>query len=530
DQRLSLGVAAFSIAQAEAIRDRVERLRRDDPSCEEFFAPGAPDPFFVKNLENVQGDERDVIYISIGYGRTAEGDLAMSFGPLNGEGGERRLNVLITRARVRCEVFTNLTSSEIDLGKTQSRGVRALKAFLAYAEQGTSSNPLDSEAFSDAEAPFEQFVKDTLVTSGYSVRSQLGSSGSSVDLAVIDPAQPDRYLLGIECDGANYQEARSARDRDRLRPQVLESLGWTLCRIWSTDWVRNPDGERKRTISVIEDAIRKATTSAVPAPPSTSPALTETKNETGSLDVSPEVDTLPFSRDGGVGGESDRASVLAYRLAVLGNDLEGVDVETVTSKRLASLVVKVVKVESPVHMQEVVRRVAEALGVKRLSQKFQTTLESACEDAAGRGLIRLQGEYCWLPEMSKPPVRDRSDLPAASRKIELIAPEEIEQAVEKVVGDSFGIESGDIPAPASRLLGFPRTSDEIRERFELAVTSMIDSGRLARRGDQLVLAPPVPVETPEELPSSSSESDHADQGQDDTHAGSPPMPDKQPTG
>ena len=122
------------MAQRQAIQDELERLRRDDPASEPFFAPGGPEPFFVKNLETVQGDERDVIFISVGYGRTADATLAMNFGPLNGDGGERRLNVLITRARLRCEVFSSLTADDIDLDRTRARGVRALKSFLAYAQ------------------------------------------------------------------------------------------------------------------------------------------------------------------------------------------------------------------------------------------------------------------------------------------------------------------------------------------------------------------------------------------------------------
>ena len=150
EARLTLGVAAFSMAQRQAIQDELERLRRDDPASEPFFAPGGPEPFFVKNLETVQGDERDVIFISVGYGRTADATLAMNFGPLNGDGGERRLNVLITRARLRCEVFSSLTADDIDLDRTRARGVRALKSFLAYAQE----RPLDGDARLQASQPF----------------------------------------------------------------------------------------------------------------------------------------------------------------------------------------------------------------------------------------------------------------------------------------------------------------------------------------------------------------------------------------
>ena len=230
---LTLGVAAFSVKQMQAIEDQLEILRRTDSSCEGFFAAHPYEPFFVKNLENVQGDERDVMFISVGYGRIAGGYVPMSFGPLNLDGGERRLNVLITRARRICEVFTNLSADDIDLGRSNVRGVRALKTFLKYAKDGHLDVPVATDR--EPDSPFEESVLAALQRLGYQVETQVGSAGFFIDLAVVDPERPGRYLLGVECDGATYHSARSARDRDRLRQEVLESLGWRIHRIWSTD-------------------------------------------------------------------------------------------------------------------------------------------------------------------------------------------------------------------------------------------------------------------------------------------------------
>jgi very-short-patch-repair endonuclease len=245
----SLGVVAFSSAQREAIANALEVKRRANPGLEDFFKAHSDEPFFVKNLENVQGDERDVIFISIGYGKTKEGYLSMSFGPLNNDGGERRLNVLITRAKLRCEVFTNITAADIDVSKTQKRGITALKSFLHFAQFGK----LDAaeETGKPFESPFEENVASQLTKLGYTVRQQVGSQGFYLDLAIIDPEHPGRYLLGIECDGAAYHSARSARDRDRLRQQVLEGIGWKIHRIWSTDWFRDPERELKRVVEAV---------------------------------------------------------------------------------------------------------------------------------------------------------------------------------------------------------------------------------------------------------------------------------------
>ena len=247
---LSLGVVAFSQAQAQAIEDRVETLRRQDDPCEGFFATNPDEPFFVKNLENVQGDERDVIFISIGYGRDEMGQVNQNFGPLNKEGGERRLNVLITRAKHQCRVFTNLRHEDIS---SQTAGMRALRTFLAYAESGQMPDNSYVSNF-EVDSPFQRAVAKWLEERGYLVHQEVASGGRFVDIGIVDPQRPGRYIIGIECDGASYHSSRSARDRDRLREQLLRGLGWELHRIWSTDWFRNPERELKRAVEAIEIA------------------------------------------------------------------------------------------------------------------------------------------------------------------------------------------------------------------------------------------------------------------------------------
>jgi len=484
EQRLSLGVAAFSRAQTEAIRDRLERRRRKDSSLEDFFAVHIDEPFFVKNLENVQGDERDVIFISVGYGRTADGDLALNFGPLNDEGGERRLNVLMTRARLRCEVFTNLTSNDIDLNRTRSLGMRVFKTFLAYAEGIASPATLtDTDSATPAD-PFASVVSSALSAQGFHVRGPLGSTAACIEIAVVDPENPGKYLLALDSDGATYQGATSARDRDRLRAQVLESLGWTLARVWSTDWVRNPSGELKRIVSFIEEAKRDRSEppideSVAPNGSDRSPDGTET----------PEVlsNSVEFGRVQSEDELHDDSSVAPYELASLGQDTQP-SLDSVSMEELAAWVAEVVKTESPVHIDEVARRIADATGTKRLGPKVQAVLDSARDQAQRRGLIRQQEEFLWRPDMVVPPLRDRRELPSSARKFDFIAPEELALGVEKVVSDSLGIESEAVPASVSRLFGFSRTSDEMKEQIESIVADLIDNGRLTRSGTQLVLA------------------------------------------
>ena len=177
-------------------------------------------PSSSRTWRNVQGDERDVILISVGYGKLSSGLLRMNFGPLNKDGGERRLNVLITRAKRRCVVYSNFVAADVDLRRSKARGIQALKTFLKYADTGVLDVPRASGR--EADSPFEEAVAAALRARGHDIEHQVGSAGFFIDLAVVDPDRPGRYMLGIECDGAMYHSARSARDRDRLRQQVLE--------------------------------------------------------------------------------------------------------------------------------------------------------------------------------------------------------------------------------------------------------------------------------------------------------------------
>jgi very-short-patch-repair endonuclease len=252
----SYGVVTFSQAQQSLIENLLDEERRKFPEIEIHFGDAPPvegEPVFVKNLENVQGDERDVILFSICYGPDEAGKISMNFGPLNRDGGERRLNVAVTRAKHEIMVFAGLRGEQLDLTKTRSRGLRDLKYFLEYAERGPSAltAAVTSASLSEAESEFERMVADRIRGAGFEVHHQVGCSGYRIDLGIVDPAAPGSYLLGVECDGATYHRAHTARDRDKLRQSVLEGLGWKLHRIWSTDWWHHSDAEMAKLIETI---------------------------------------------------------------------------------------------------------------------------------------------------------------------------------------------------------------------------------------------------------------------------------------
>ncbi|MCX5478723.1 DUF4011 domain-containing protein [Kaistia geumhonensis] len=238
----TLGLVAMNGEQAELIQEEMRLRWTGDEAAETYRKKVAErgEPVFIKNLENVQGDERDYILISLTYGpRESDGPVMQRFGPVAKKQGDRRLNVLFTRARRRIGLVTSMDSGDVRPSETSSRGVHLLKRYLAYVETGGRAEGVATEREPDSD--FEIHVADRLERLGFSVRHQVGVSGYRIDLAVIDPARPEHYLAGIECDGAQYHSGRSARDRDRLRQDVLEGLGWTILRVWSTDWFDNPD-------------------------------------------------------------------------------------------------------------------------------------------------------------------------------------------------------------------------------------------------------------------------------------------------
>jgi very-short-patch-repair endonuclease len=224
-------------------------LGRDYSNLEAFCRDNSPQ-FFLKALENVQGDERDVILLSVGYARDSQGKLSLNFGPLNKKGGERRLNVAVTRAKSKITLVSSILAGDIDLTRTQSEGVRLLRDYLEYAASG--GERLQGNSYTDDlhfGSPFEEDVYHTInqhsSLQDYLIRTQVGCSGYRIDLAIAHNNRPGEFLLGIECDGASYHSSSTARDRDRLRQQVLERLGWSIYRIWSTEWFRNkPDQVR----------------------------------------------------------------------------------------------------------------------------------------------------------------------------------------------------------------------------------------------------------------------------------------------
>jgi len=433
----SLGVGTFSVAQRDVIRDRIDQRRRDDPELEAFFTPNRPNAFFVKNLESIQGDERDVIFISVGYGRDAEGHLTRNFGPINNDGGERRLNVLITRAKERLEVFSSLTADDIDISSRKA-GVVALKRFLQFAEKGYLDVPQLAEKPFDSD--FEESVANFLLQRDYEVHPQVGMAGFYIDLGVLHPANPTRYVLGIECDGATYHSSRSARDRDRIRQQILESRGWRIHRIWSTDWFNRRTAEEHRLL----DALQRAETAPKSKPVERAPPPPR-----------PDARPTPASED------QPRSSV-PYKEADFKMSSELSPHEA--PRKVQDAVRRIVDIEGPIHAEEVARRLATVWGLDRAGSRIQDAARRALKVLERAAVVQSAGEFWSSPHSPAIQARDRSEAQSSTlRRAEYLPPAEVSVAATEVLKDNVRVPVNELVVEIARRLGFQRTGQDLQQ-------------------------------------------------------------------
>jgi hypothetical protein len=485
--QLTLGVATFAAPQAEAIEREVARVAAGSPALEAFLAAHPLEPFFVKNLETVQGDERDVILVSVGYGRDGAGRLVHHFGPLNQAGGERRLNVLITRARVRCEVFASVTDEDLDPERCTTAGLRALRAYLAFARTGLLARPApsapaaSSAASSRDGASFEDAVARALEARGHALRRRLGGAGTALDVAIADPDRPGRMLLGVEADGAGYRGLRSARERDRLRPAVLEGLGWRLHRVWSVDWARDPARAAARIERAAGAALRGGSAGDGGG---VAPRRGVTGND-GEGSASGEGVERQGSRDWAAAARAQ-----AYVLAALPRlPYDGSTLGRAAPQVIAVWLRQVVEAEGPVHLQDAIRRVLQAAGASRGGPRIRERLEAACALAVDLGWFDRDGDHLvptgFDPATVRP--RDRAGLEGRDRDFGRVHPAEIDAAILEVVRVGHGAEPDEIPVAAARLLGFGRTTAAAQRAVAERVEGLVTAGRLTRHGGGVLL-------------------------------------------
>ncbi len=454
----SLLVAAMNRPQAELIFQEMSVLERQNPEVFARFRSRHPhEPLAVKNLETVQGDERDVVLISVTYGRDSEGVLRQQFGPLLMDGGERRLNVLFTRARRRCEVFSNFKAEELRTEGSRL-GVQTLIRYLKFAEEGVT--PVASETGHE-QSPFVNAVIEALRSRGHEVHAPIGSGAFKIDMGVIDPADSSRYVLGIECDGPTYHLARSARDRDKLRQRVLESREWRLHRIWSQDWWQDQESE----ISRILDAI-------------------EASNEpSGSEDVSdascPHEMDQGFSLESSLFEEKDRAGSLPPSTRPYG--VTPLPAKLQTDDELSQFMLETVKCEGPIHREMLFLRLRSAAGYESVRQAARLRLNRIIDSNQGKVFQVSDALYFDDAQLAVP--RDWSSLPSSERKTEFLTETELAAALRKIVRESYGIAKGDVASAALKLMGFKRASESAVQRVDGVLSKMISVGEIVLQTD-----------------------------------------------
>ena len=461
--QLSLGVVAFSIAQKRAIEDELARLRsaaRPEPTAvvpeDGFFAAHPSEPFFVKNLENVQGDERDAILISVGYGRDTEGKVALNFGPLTAAGGERRLNVLISRARVRCAVYTNLVADDLDLGRTDSQGVAAFKRFLAYGASLGRPLPADVEASASAADPLLEEVAESLAARGWVAARGVGDASLPVDLAVRDRTDPSRHVLAVLVDGERWRAARWARDRDRLRPALLERLGWKVHRLWSAAWRRDAQRELERLINSLEPNRRGAVPPVTASSAGPVPAW-KRRNPAGA-----SAPVLP-----------------AYQEATVDVAVEG-ELRDASPESVASHLSAIVAQEAPIHHDELHRRFL-GLAASKNGSRIQLAIDAGLDHAVAQQQFERRGDFLWKLGQSVVAPRQR----ASGKRSDLVAPEEFAEAAVVAIRAALGLTKADAIRAGCRLMGFTQVPDEVQAEIATALDRLVGSGRIVLVGEEL---------------------------------------------
>jgi very-short-patch-repair endonuclease len=478
------------------VEDLLDAERSKHPEIEPYFTT-VSEPVFVKNLEPVQGDERDVILFSICYGPDAAGLVRMNFGPLNNKGGERRLNVAITRARKQLLVFSRLRPDHIDTSRTQATGVQHLQTFLDFAKRGQVALVEEvSLTTGEAESLFEQSVLDELTQRGWRVDAQVGCSGYRIDLAVRDPDTPGRYILGVECDGANYHSARSARDRDRLRQAVLEGLGWQLHRIWSTDWWL----QRSKEVAKLEEAINLARKRSVASedmdlsPPANIPQAHASVDNPGGQDMdqrfaklATDVDLKPIEFRPVIVDLAGQTIYRRYRLGA--HTFSGELHDPTNAHEVRDLVRAVVAIEGPLLFDRLCTEVASAWGMQKAGSRIRNAVQNAVKRS---GLIvRRAGkrEFVWSAEMAEMPY-EGFRVPGVGdsrvRTAEEICPEEIANAAAQILTLHISMGHDDLVRETAKVFGIARLGNKVRSSFEEGLELLKKNSRCRIEGDNLV--------------------------------------------
>ena len=465
--RYSMGIVSFSKVQGDRIEDDLTEALDRRPDLKEV-AMGSHEPIFVKNLENVQGDERDVILFSIGYGADKYGRVSMNFGPLNNAGGERRLNVAVSRARYEMIVYSTLKASQIDLRRSQAKGVEGLKGFLEFAETGRlplTATPTDE----GSKNVMVSQICSALEQQGYVTEAFVGRSNFKVDIAVATREQPEKYILGILCDGKTYYETKTTRDREIVQPGVLRMLAWRVMRVYSIDWYENRERALKQIIDELKDA-----------------EAGKAQEETVVTEPTPLFDAEKIKAAGIAVDTMRNKGQQPYHECAMDAVPIGKDAFNPLDAANLRIIKNILKVEQPATEGYLCKRLAKALGFGHAGANIQRAVAHAATQLY-RDPMTVGGISSYWTDKASADRFEGYRAPSA-RTITEIPAVEIANAIREVIEEEFSLPPDKIPTLAAKKLGFAGAGAKISETIKEVLTVMEQNGTVTRNNQNVTLA------------------------------------------
>ena len=462
----SLGIIAFSESQQSAIENAIIDYRERNPFYEWFFDETRDEPFFVKNLENVQGDERDTIIFSICYGKDKNGAMYMNFGPVGHNGGERRLNVAITRAKCNIKLVGSILPSDIDINRAKSEGARMLRSYIEYARKGASAlRPIErAEAF-ESEDDFCEVIAQFLEEHGYLIERQVGCSDYKIDIAVKNPKAEGEFIAGIECDGLSYIHAKTARDRDHLRRSVLQNMGWNLYRVWSTEWSRNPKAEGQALLDFLHSVYDK----------NGNVIHSMKQSNSDENDVSLETIATESNKVTQKVASNNPYGFAYYKEANWWETNHSGSRDNFT--RIGENIYHIVSIEQPIHLEMLYKRMGPSFTTGKATDPVKRTIDQVIAQKLNGRVVVDDERFVRLLPITPIVVRIPKEF-ETPRPIEYIHTEEVAMAMMKIIERSFGITEEDLASECARAFGFERKGPKIKVKTDAAIKWLVDNQRI----------------------------------------------------
>lgn len=464
----TLGVVTFSQTQQNLIEDLLQTLFSAHPHLEEK-AMQNEEPIFIKNLENVQGDERDYILFSVGYGPDEDGKVSMNFGPLNRDGGWRRLNVAVTRARYEMKVFSSLKGDQIDLNRTNSEGVKGLKAFLNFAEKGQLNSVSATQELQQQSHSLVESIAHFLTQNGLNVKTNIGTSDYRVDIGIVHPEYNHQYILGILIDGKNYFNTQTTNDRELLIPNVLQSLGWNIYRIWTLDWIKNK--------AIILDEIKAQIQQILSQPKKEEPIVISASEPMKSSISIIEEDILTSKK------------MKPYDIAVVSPILMANSESIYYSENqliLKQQLQEIIQVESPISQDYLFRKILKLWNITRIGTKLNNYLIEILSELPQIETVISHQSFYWNREQITSKLEFYRDNSLEKKTIEDIAPEEILAAIFEIMENNLSLMRVDLIRATAKTFGFMKVGSQIEEIINKIINQQVLKNHLKESEDRII--------------------------------------------